>query len=111
MSAWKERALFFHARETVSAIYQWARNGRAACPTPPQKGGVKMRQLAAIAVVFALSLGVMAMGGTKVLTEAKRAKKDEFYTQRVDIENELRHYRAHFAGKVVLCNCDDPRQS
>ena len=111
LSAWKERALFFHARETVSAIYQWARNGRAACPTPPQKGGVKMRQLAAIAVVFALSLGVMAMGGTKVLTEAKRAKKDEFYTQRVDIENELRHYRAHFAGKVVLCNCDDPRQS
>ncbi len=64
-----------------------------------------------VTVVFALSLGVMAMGGTKVLTEAKRAKKDEFYTQRVDIENELRHYRAHFAGKVVLCNCDDPRQS
>ena len=51
------------------------------------------------------------MSGTKVLTEARRAKKDEFYTQRVDIENELRHYRAHFAGKVVLCNCDDPRQS
>ena len=51
------------------------------------------------------------MGGTKVLTEAKRAKKDEFYTQRVDIENELRHYKSHFAGKVVLCNCDDPRQS
>ena len=48
---------------------------------------------------------------TKVLTEAKRAKKDEFYTQRVDIENELRHYKSHFAGKVVLCNCDDPRQS
>ena len=29
----------------------------------------------------------------------------------VDIENELRHYKAHFEGKVVLCNCDDPRQS
>ncbi len=51
------------------------------------------------------------MSGTKVLTAAKRAKKDEFYTQRVDIENELRHYKAHFKGKVVLCNCDDPRQS
>ena len=70
-----------------------------------------MRQPVAIAVTVALSLGGMAMGGTKVLTEARRAKKDEFYTQRVDIENELRHYRAHFAGKVVLCNCDDPRQS
>ena len=70
-----------------------------------------MRQPAAIAVTVALSLGGMAMSGTKVLTEARRAKKDEFYTQRVDIENELRHYRAHFAGKVVLCNCDDPRQS
>ena len=51
------------------------------------------------------------MGDNAALTEAKRAKKDEFYTQRVDIENELRHYRAHFIGKVVLCNCDDPRQS
>ncbi len=51
------------------------------------------------------------MGDNAALTEAKRAKKDEFYTQRVDIENELRHYRAHFVGKVVLCNCDDPRQS
>ena len=51
------------------------------------------------------------MGDNAALTAAKRAKKDEFYTQRVDIENELKHYRAHFAGKVVLCNCDDPRQS
>ncbi|MYA92521.1 MAG: adenosine deaminase, partial [Chloroflexi bacterium] len=25
--------------------------------------------------------------------KAKRAKKDEFYTQLYDIENELRHYR------------------
>ena len=45
------------------------------------------------------------------MTEAKRAKKDESYTQLVDIENELRYYKAHFAEKVVLCNCDDPRQS
>lgn len=51
------------------------------------------------------------MGDNAALTAAKRAKKDEFYTQRVDIENELRHYKAHFKGKVVLCNCDDPRQS
>ena len=53
------------------------------------------------------------MGGntTAALHAAKKAKKDEFYTQRVDIENELRHYKAHFKGKTVLCNCDDPRQS
>jgi len=50
------------------------------------------------------------MGGSAALTAATKAKKDEFYTQRVDIENELRHYKVHFKGKVVLCNCDDPRQ-
>lgn len=42
------------------------------------------------------------------LNTAKRNKKDEFYTQIVDIERELRHYRDHFKGKVVYCNCDDP---
>lgn len=29
----------------------------------------------------------------KNLTAAKEAKKDEFYTQLADIENELKHYR------------------
>lgn len=47
----------------------------------------------------------------KNLNQAKYAKKDEFYTQLVDIENELRHYKEHFKGKTVLCNCDDPRVS
>lgn len=47
----------------------------------------------------------------KLLNTAKTAKKDEFYTQLSDIENELRHYRPHFKGKIVLCNCDDPRVS
>ena len=42
------------------------------------------------------------------LHSAKRNKKDEFYTQIVDIEREMRHYRHHFKGKVVYCNCDDP---
>ena len=48
------------------------------------------------------------MAGNSGLRNANSAKKDEFYTQLVDIENELRHYKRHFAGKVVLCNCDDP---
>ena len=45
------------------------------------------------------------------LTKAKKAKVDEFYTQLADIEAELKHYRGHFKGKTVLCNCDDPRKS
>ena len=45
------------------------------------------------------------------LTAAKAAKKDEFYTQLSDIEKELAHYKEHFKGKTVLCNCDDPRVS
>lgn len=47
----------------------------------------------------------------KNLNKAKEAKKDEFYTQLEDINNEMRHYREHFRGKTVLCNCDDPRVS
>ncbi|MBE6341636.1 MAG: modification methylase [Bacteroidales bacterium] len=42
---------------------------------------------------------------------AKKDKQDEFYTQLADIENELKHYRKHFNGKVVFCNCDDPYES
>ncbi len=47
----------------------------------------------------------------KNLSAAKKAKKDEFYTQLVDIENEVKLYKAHFKGKTVLCNCDDPLES
>ena len=47
----------------------------------------------------------------KLLNDARQNKKDEFYTQLSDIENELRHYKEHFRGKTVLCNCDDPRVS
>lgn len=38
-------------------------------------------------------------------------KTDEFYTQLWDIEEELKHYTQHFAGKVVYCNCDYAPQS
>lgn len=47
----------------------------------------------------------------KGLSSAKTNKKDEFYTQLSDIANELEHYKEHFKGKTVLCNCDDPRVS
>lgn len=45
------------------------------------------------------------------LRKASKAKKDEFYTQIVDIEKELRHYKEQFRNKVVYCNCDDPFES
>lgn len=47
----------------------------------------------------------------KNLRKANKEKNDEFYTQLSDIEKELKHYKAHFKGKVVFCNCDDPRIS
>lgn len=45
------------------------------------------------------------------LKKAKAEKNDEFYTELTDIERELRHYKDHFKGKTVFCNCDDPRIS
>ncbi len=53
----------------------------------------------------------MAKAGNAQLGNAKKEKKDEFYTQLSDINAELRHYTHHFAGKVVFCNCDDPYES
>lgn len=49
------------------------------------------------------------------LTEAKRAKNDEFYTQYHDIEKEISAYLDYnpdvFRGKTVLLPCDDPEWS
>lgn len=47
----------------------------------------------------------------KNLHKASKAKNDEFYTQLIDIEKELKNYKAQFRGKVVYCNCDDPYES
>ncbi len=47
----------------------------------------------------------------KMLTEAKKTKKDEFYTRLEDIEKELCNYKNCFKNKVVFCNCDDPYES
>ena len=51
------------------------------------------------------------MAKNYALQEAARARQDEFYTSRNDIENEMRYYWEHFRGKTVLCNCDDPYES
>ncbi|MBE7089475.1 MAG: modification methylase [Clostridiales bacterium] len=42
---------------------------------------------------------------------ARKNKADEFYTQLIDIENELKHYKEDFKNKIVFCNCDDPYES
>ena len=52
-----------------------------------------------------------AMPVSQDLQQAKKAKKDEFYTQLSVIEQELQYYESHFKDKVVYCNCDDPRVS
>ena len=51
------------------------------------------------------------MAGNSNLSSSRSDKADEFYTQLSLIENELKHYKTHFRGKVVLCNCDDPYES
>ncbi|KKQ02680.1 MAG: Modification methylase EcoRI [Parcubacteria group bacterium GW2011_GWB1_36_5] len=45
------------------------------------------------------------------LHKANKAKKDEFYTQLIDIEKELKYYKEQFKNKIVYCNCDDPFES
>jgi Adenine-specific methyltransferase EcoRI len=49
--------------------------------------------------------------GNTTLSNARKAKQDEFYTQLSDISNELRHYKDQLRGKTVFCNCDDPFES
>ncbi len=51
------------------------------------------------------------MAGNSNLNDSARNKQDEFYTQLSLIESELKYYKVHFMGKVVLCNCDDPFES
>ena len=53
--------------------------------------------------------------GNQGLSAAKAAKKDEFYTQYIDIEKEVEAYLEYnpdtFRDKTVYCNCDDPFES
>ena len=50
-----------------------------------------------------------------ILTSAKAAKKDEFYTQFNDIQNEINSYLDYdpnvFCNKSILLPCDDPEES
>ena len=41
------------------------------------------------------------------LTQARRAKNDEFHTQYKDVEAECEHYKEHFNGQWIYLPCDD----
>lgn len=45
------------------------------------------------------------------LKQAKRNKKDEFYTRMEDVSNEMIHYKVHFKDAIIYCNCDNPKYS
>ena len=47
----------------------------------------------------------------KDLHAARKGKNNEFYTQMADITKEMNNYTDHFKGKIVYCNCDDPKES
>ncbi len=51
----------------------------------------------------------------RAVDRARKEKKDEFYTQYVDIEKEVAAYTSYnkntFNGKTIFCNCDDPFES
>ena len=51
------------------------------------------------------------MAGNSNLKDSIRQRQDEFYTQLSLIESELKHYKPHFKGKIIFCNCDDPYES
>ena len=51
------------------------------------------------------------MAANANLRKANAAKNDEFYTQLTDISKELMHYKKHFKGQTILCNCDNPTWS
>jgi len=55
------------------------------------------------------------MASNSKLSQAKNAKKDEFFTQWEDIEREIQAYLEFdpdvFRDKTVLCPCDDPEWS
>jgi hypothetical protein len=51
------------------------------------------------------------VAGNSNLYASRGDRTDEFYTQLSLIESELKHYKGHFKGKVVFCNCDDPFES
>lgn len=55
-------------------------------------------------------LGIF-MNTNRTINNAKKNKKDEFYTQYNDIAKELPYYKEQLANKVIYCNCDNHKYS
>ena len=52
------------------------------------------------------------MAGNTILNKAKHTHNtDEWYTDYKTVDEEVTQYASQFAGKIVLCNCDDPYES
>lgn len=51
------------------------------------------------------------MIGNQILTKAKINKNDEFYTLYDDIEKAVSQIKDKLEGKIVYCNCDNPKFS
>jgi len=87
-----------------------AKKGPVAKPTGKSRSKPKSKRVAQ-----KVSAATANKPLNRSLGVARETKQDEFYTQRPDIEKELKHYAApprnHFKGKTVLCNCDDPKVS
>lgn len=85
----------------------WPIGGRAR-PGPVARA----ERLGDVSVVIEMTKSTSA---TALLTAAKRAKANEFYTQWADVEREMNAYLEYdpevFRDKVVLLPCDDPEWS
>ena len=51
------------------------------------------------------------MSNERAVWSVPQLPPDDIYTEYDDIAAEVSKYEAHFKGKVVLCNCDDPVES
>lgn len=91
----------------ISPVFLEAKTGVKQDPTPKRATPSKTTQSKPTKAKKATATD----SGNSTLHKAKKAKNDEFYTCLADIENELRHYKAHFKDKIVYCNCDDPYES
>ena len=62
-----------------------------------------------------IAANYQSMATSDALRQARAAKKDEFYTQYVDIQKEVNAYLEYnpdvFRGKTILLPCDDPEWS
>jgi hypothetical protein len=107
----KNKSQKFTPHKGVNCLCLFDHNGFAE-PLTANKQSTNSFTLFYLLMILRVPLATLKnMAGNENLRAANKAKKDEFYTQLVDIEKELKHYKEHFADKIVYCNCDDPEES